>query len=68
MNFSPSAIAAGLLFGVAGLYFLRYGRKRSNRWSMVIGGAMLIFPYFIESAGLTWLLGAILFVTAWSTR
>jgi len=68
MNFSASAIAAGLLFGACGIYFLRKGKKDGNGWSMVLGVAMLLYPYFIESATLTWIIGAVLFMMAWYKR
>ncbi len=68
MNFSTSGIAAGIVFGVCGIYFLHSGRKEGNAWGMLIGGALLVYPYFVVNAYLTWGIGVALVGLAWYKR
>jgi hypothetical protein len=56
-DFSVSALAASFLFGVIGLWMFREGRRRDHTVSLGIGLAMMIYPYFVSQATLTWLIG-----------
>jgi len=60
MNFSVSALAAGFFFGVWGVYFLRRGKSQEHVPSVVIGVALIAYPYFIENVYLLWGIGAAL--------
>ena len=60
MNFRFSAILAGLVFGVFGIYLFRFGKKHAHASAMGIGLALMIYPYFIENEYLLWGLGAVL--------
>ena len=60
MNFSVSALAAGFIFGVFGWYFFQRGRKEVNPKALLIGLAMMVYPYFIENEYLLWVLGVAL--------
>lgn len=60
MNFSLSSLAAGFVFGVFGVYILKQGKKDANIPKILIGVAMLAYPYFIENIYLIWGLGAVL--------
>jgi hypothetical protein len=53
---TPAVLFAGLLFGVIGLAGFTYGKKNALWKPMVIGLALMVFPYFV---GETWLLYAI---------
>jgi hypothetical protein len=53
---TPSVLFAGLLFGVIGLAGFTYGKKNALWKPMVIGLALMLFPYFVAE---TWLLYAI---------
>lgn len=46
---------AGILFGSAGFAAFIYGKKSASWKPMVIGVALMVYPYFIEE---TWLLYA----------
>ena len=48
-----SILFAGLLFGTVGLAAFVYGKKNASWRPMVIGVALMVYPYFIEQ---TWLL------------
>ncbi len=56
------------MFGVCGIYFLHSGRKEGNAWGMLIGGALLVYPYFVVNAYLTWGIGVALVGLAWYKR
>lgn len=48
---SPAVLFAGILFGLVGFIAFRYGRKNILIGPMVIGLALMVFPYFV---GPTW--------------
>ena len=53
MNFSLSNLLGGFIFGTFGLAAFVYG-KRAQEWKpMLIGMALMVFPYFVEN---TWVL------------
>jgi len=68
MNFSFSALMAGFAFGVFGIYMLRSGRSSANFWHMLCGILLLVFPYFVSSALLTWGIGVALLGLAYIKR
>lgn len=53
---SPAVMFASLLFGIIGLAAFVYGKKSMNWKPMVIGIALMAFPYVVDE---TWLLYAI---------
>ena len=65
MNFSLSSLAASFVFGVFGIYVFRFGKKHSHAASIILGLALMIYPYFIENVYLMWGLGAILTIFAY---
>lgn len=48
-----SILFAALLFGTAGLAAFVYGKKNASWRPMVVGVALMVYPYFVEQ---TWLL------------
>ncbi|TBR21590.1 hypothetical protein EPO15_09990 [bacterium] len=51
-------IVLGLLFSGVGLVALKYGKKEGKAKPMMLGGALLVYPYFTPDALLTGLIGA----------
>ena len=49
-----------LLFGAIGGAYLLYGKRQFEPWYIVIGAALIIYPYFISNPLLTLLVGALL--------
>jgi hypothetical protein len=47
MNLSMSGIVLGILLSLVGIALLTYGRKEVRIPHMVVGGILLIYPYFI---------------------
>ena len=57
---SPAALFALILFGIVGTVALMYG-KRMQQWkTMVIGGALVLFPYFVSQTWLIYVVGTVL--------
>ncbi len=47
MNFSPGWIVASLIVSSIGFILLNYGRKFARLPQIVVGVAMLVYPYFV---------------------
>jgi hypothetical protein len=67
-NFSASSLFAGFAFGVFGWYVMQLGRKQSNPWHIVIGLALMVYPYFITGTWLMWGTGIGLLTLAYAKR
>jgi hypothetical protein len=65
VNFDVNSIVAGLIFGVIGLAYFRYGKKRPSFPWMAFGMALMIYPYFLESIWLLIGVGVALTVAPW---
>ena len=53
---SPAALFGSIVFGIIGYAAYRYGKKSGGTRPMLIGVALMVYPYFIDQ---TWLLYAI---------
>ncbi|MCB1054316.1 MAG: hypothetical protein KDD11_02240 [Acidobacteria bacterium] len=56
---TPSALFALILFGVIGSAAFLYGKKNGKVVPMVVGGVLVVYPYFVSA---TWLLYGLGFV------
>ena len=68
MNLDLSTLAAGFIYGVFGLYILRWGKNEGDPPLIVAGLALLIYPYFVENTFLMWGLGAVLVYFAYRRK
>ncbi|HMC12927.1 MAG TPA: hypothetical protein VKG67_01105 [Gallionellaceae bacterium] len=59
---------AALLFGTFGFAAFLYGKKSTNWKPMVIGVALMVYPYFIENALLLYSIGIALCVSLFVFR
>jgi hypothetical protein len=50
VQFTPEWIIASLVVSAIGFVLLHYGRKMARVPQLVVGLAMLIYPYFISGA------------------
>ena len=57
---SASTIYAGLIFGAIGLAAFIYGKKQTSFKPMVIGIALMAYPYFVSHEIWVWAIGAVL--------
>ncbi|HEV3019936.1 MAG TPA: hypothetical protein VGY49_13040 [Burkholderiaceae bacterium] len=57
---SPAVLFAGLMFGVVGIAAFTYGRKNGHWQQMIIGLALMVFPYFVSQVWLLYAIGVAL--------
>lgn len=55
---NPAALFSGLVIGVIGMGLFVYGKKQTNLKCLLTGGALCVFPYFVSSVLLLWLITA----------
>jgi glucose uptake protein GlcU len=60
MNFSFSALIAGLVFGVLGIYFFKRGKNDAELPLIAIGLVLMLYPYLVENIYLLWGIGILL--------
>ena len=68
MNFSASALISGFIFGVIGMYVFKNAKSDGNLPNLLIGLALMLYPYFIESALLLWGIGFALSALAYKLK
>jgi hypothetical protein len=56
---NPAALFSGLFIGLVGMGLFMYGKKQQNLRCLVGGMAMCVYPYFVTSLLLTWILAAV---------
>ncbi|MBJ7259645.1 MAG: hypothetical protein JHD33_08915 [Chthoniobacterales bacterium] len=56
-----------IVFGTVGLAAFRHGKSESNMVSLVLGIALMVYPYFVEGLALNTLIGAALSAAVWHT-
>lgn len=67
MSFSPSSLLAGLLFGGVGFVAFVYGKRMARFQTMALGGALMVYSYFVPAGAAEWLIGAALSAAVWWT-
>ncbi len=65
---STSVLLWGMVFGSIGLGFFIYGKKQKVIVPLMVGIALMIFPYFIADLTLLVIVGAILMVLPYFVR
>lgn len=58
MGLDLVGLAGGCLFGVVGLGALRYGKTEGKPVPMLLGAALMVYPYFLPDGLSVWLVGA----------
>jgi len=61
MSFEPAVIFAGFVFGTLGVYLIKEGKRLSSVGKILVGVTLIVYPYFIESAVISWMVGGALF-------
>jgi hypothetical protein len=51
-------LVAGFLFGLVGMIAFGYGKMKDTISPKLIGVGLMVFPYFVQSLLLTYLIGA----------
>ncbi|MFO0571821.1 MAG: hypothetical protein U0263_39725 [Polyangiaceae bacterium] len=60
MSFDANSLLVSLLVGSVGFVLLVYGKKMSRIPHMAVGILMLVYPYFIPSALISFLIFVVL--------
>jgi hypothetical protein len=65
---SGAALFGSLMFGVIGLAAFLYGKRSVLIVPMVLGMALMVFPYFVSDTWLLYTIGCALTVASWYFR
>lgn len=65
MSFDASSLLAGLLVSSIGFVLFRYGKKMSRPPQLLVGLLLLVFPYFVSSVVLMFIIAAVLCGLLW---
>jgi hypothetical protein len=65
---SASALFGSLMFGVIGFAAFMYGKKSALFMPMILGVALMVYPYFISETWLLYLIGTALSVALFFFR
>jgi hypothetical protein len=68
MDFSMSALFAGMMVSAIGTGIFIYGKKAAKFMPLVAGGAMCIYPLFIYSSIVLWSITSALCLLLYLTR
>jgi len=55
-----ATLFASLLFGIVGFAAFRYGKKSPSLKAMLLGAALMVYPYFVEDIWLLYVIGVAL--------
>jgi hypothetical protein len=58
----------GLLFGAIGSGYLLYAKRQYDGLMAIFGFALIVFPYFVDSAVMTFIIGALLAAAPFAIR
>ena len=64
-GFSMSALIIGACFGIIGFSLFMYGKKSQAMKPMMIGVALMVYPYFVTSVLWSVLIGIGLIALMW---
>lgn len=57
-TFTWAYLIGATVFGIAGLYLFRLGKKRANAKALWLGVWLMVYPLFITNDWLVWGVGA----------
>lgn len=60
MELSAATLVASLVVSTVGLGLFLYGKKQVRFPQLIVGLAMMIYPYFVASSVATWSIGGAL--------
>jgi len=65
MDLSASSLFASFLVGMIGLGLFIYGKKQTRLPQLVVGMALMVFPYFVEGVLWVYAISAALLLGLW---
>jgi 4-hydroxybenzoate polyprenyltransferase len=66
MNLDDNSLLASLFAGLIGAAFFMYGKRQGRLPQMVVGVALVVYPYFVSSVALMGAIAVGLFVALWA--
>jgi uncharacterized membrane protein YidH (DUF202 family) len=57
MDFSIGALAAGLVFGIFGMFIFREGKRESNFKRLLLGITLMAYGWFVPNPWAAWGIG-----------
>jgi len=57
---TPGSLFAAILFGAIGMGAFVFGKRKGLAKPMLIGVALMVYPYFISNEWLVFIVGAVL--------
>ena len=63
----PSTLFVIIVFSAVGLAAFRRGKRESNIICLLLGIALMVYPYFVQGLALNALIGAALSAAVWQT-
>lgn len=65
MDLSPGGLFSSLIIGLVGFGMILYAKKNERMAPFIGGVALCVFPYFVQSLILTWLLTGACLAGTW---
>lgn len=66
LGMSPAALASGAIIGLVGVALLRWGKREGSLRHAMAGLSMCVYPMFVTSAVLMWLVFALCLAGVWA--
>jgi glucose uptake protein GlcU len=64
-SFDIPSLIASLIYGIIGLWIFRRAKKMANLKNILVGIALMVYPYFVSGPVKTWGVGAVLCAIAY---
>ena len=65
---TPGALFASILFGLIGAVAFGFGKRNASWRPMVLGVALIVFPYFVEETWVMYVIGSALCIALFVFR
>ena len=65
MNFDMASIVASSMIGLVGFALFLYGKKQQRFPQLIVGVALMVYPYFVPSAALMVVIAVVLIFLLW---
>jgi hypothetical protein len=66
MDLDGNSILASLMIGLVGSGCFMYGRRQGRVPPMVVGAALVIYPYFVPNVGVMLAIAGVLLIALWA--
>ena len=68
LNLDPANLFSSLFISCIGMGYFLYGKKAGRLWPLLGGIALCVYPYFVGSVLLMWVLAAAIMVGVYLMR